>query len=356
MTAVDHPGTSGVAARRAALRTALADLPKVDLGVRPTPLEFLPRLTAHFGGPRLYAKRDDLAGGPLGGNKTRMLEFVLGKAVRDGVDTVVGGSAAQSNYSRQLAAACARLGLGCHLVLRRIRPDDDDPQGSLLLDHLYGAVIEFVGDDREAQTRRLSELAGVLERSGRVVYRAPQASEVDKPLHAAAYASAAVEALDQADEAGIEPSHVYVSSLDTTHAGLLLGLRASGSTARLRAISPNERAIFADRTIEEEVVRLVAEAAQLLGLEQRVTTADVDVSSDYVGERYGALTTDAMAAMRLFARLEAIVVDPVYSAKAAAALVDDIERGRLGADDVVVFWHTGGLPAVFAYAPELVLS
>lgn len=354
MSVTQHSSSS--AARRATVRDALSRLPRVDLGVTPTPLEFLERLTARFGGPRIYAKRDDLAGGPVGGNKTRMLEFVLGKAVRDGADTVVGGSAAQSNYSRQLAAACARLGLQCHLVLRRLRPDDDNPQGSLLLDHLYGADIELVSDDRELQTRRLVELAQELEHRGRVVYRAPQASENDKPLHAAAYASAAVEFLDQAAVAGVEPTHVYVSTLDTTHAGLLLGLRAAGSSAALRAVSPNERTIFADRTIEAEVARLVTAAAELLGLPERVEAADVDVTSDFVGERYGALTPAAMSAMKLFARLQAIILDPVYSAKAAAALVHDLESGRLGADDQVVFWHTGGLPAVFAYARELVVT
>ncbi|WP_116995518.1 pyridoxal-phosphate dependent enzyme [Desertimonas flava] len=338
------------------MRTALARLPRVDLGVTVTPCEHLSRLSAHLGGPDVYIKRDDLAGGPLGGNKTRMLEYVLGKAIADGADTVVGGSAAQSNYSRQLAAACARLGLECHLVLRRIRPSDDVLQGSLLLDRLYGAVVEMIGDDRTGQTSRLVELAAELERRGRVVYRAPQASDRDKPLHAAAYASGALELLDQTAAAGVDVTHVYVSSLDTTHAGLLLGLRSGGSAATLRAISPNERAIFPDRTIEEEVARLATEAARLLGVSDRIVPIDVDTSTDFVGERYGAITEEAMEAMRLFARTEAIVLDPVYSAKAAAALVADIRSGRLGPDDTVVFWHTGGLPAVFAYADELVVE
>ena len=195
-----------------------------------------------------------------------MLEYVLGKAIAEGATAVVGGSAAQSNYSRQLAASCARLGSDCHLVLRQVRTGDERLQGSLLLDHLYGATIELVGDDRAAQIHRLTERADALEREGAVVYRAPQASEVDKPLHAAAYAGAAVEMLEQAAAAGIAPTHLYVSSLDTTHAGLLLGLKAAGSEIEVRAISPNERAIFADRDIEDEVARLVTAAGRLLGL------------------------------------------------------------------------------------------
>lgn len=338
---------------RATLRTALGRLPRVDLGVRKTPFEPLDRLSAALGGPQIYIKRDDLAGGPFGGNKTRMLEYVLAKALADGATAVVGGSAAQSNYSRQLAAGCARLGLACHLVLRAIREQDHHPQGSLLLDHLYGAEIHLVHDDREYQTRRLNDLANELEAAGEVVYRAPQASEADKPLHAAAYASGALELLDQAAAAGVELSHLYVSSLDTTHAGLLLGMRATGSQIAVRAISPNEPAIFADRTIEQEVARLAVAAAGLLGLPISLGEGDVDTSTSHVGERYGALTTGAVEALQLFARTEAIILDPVYSAKAAAALVADVRTGVLAADDRVVFWHTGGTAALFAYADEI---
>ena len=162
------------------------------------------------------------------------------------------------------SAGCARATNGCRV--------------SLLLDHLYGATIELVGDDRAAQIDRLTNVPTHSNARGAVVYRAPQASEVDKPLHAAAYAGAAVEMLEQAPATGIDPTHVYCSSLDTTHAGLLLGLRAAGSTIELRAISPNERAIFADRTIEDEVARLVTAAGHLLGLAVSITAAErVDI-------------------------------------------------------------------------------
>jgi 1-aminocyclopropane-1-carboxylate deaminase/D-cysteine desulfhydrase-like pyridoxal-dependent ACC family enzyme len=343
----------GGATTHEAIRNALTAIPKIDLGVGITPLEHLPRLSRELGGPKIFIKRDDIAGGPLGGNKTRMLEYVMAKAIAAGSTAVVGGSAVQSNYSRQLAAACARLGLDCHLVLRQIRPEDEQVQGSLLLDYLYGAKVHLVHDDRDLQTRRLNELAESLERGGDVVYRAPQASEADKPLHALAYVDAALELIEQAADAGFQPTHVYVSSLDTTHAGMLLGLRAGAPDATLHAISPNESAIFPDRTIADEVARLATACAAMLGVSMSVAPSTVQTCTSFVGERYGAVTPGALAAMRLFARSEAIVLDPVYSAKAAAALIEDVRTGELGKDDVVVFWHTGGMPAVFAYAAEI---
>ena len=341
-------------ARVSVVRERAAALPRVDLGVRRTPLEELPRLSSALGGPRVFVKRDDLAGGPLGGNKTRMLQWVLAKALRDGADCVVGGSAVQSNYSRQLAAGCVRSGLECHLVLRRVRGERDERiEGSLLLDLLYGARVTFVDDDRGAQIGAQLALADRLRAEGHAVYLAPTASDADKALHAVAYADAAAEMLEQSEELGIAPSAIVVSTLDTTHAGLLLGLRASGSGVALHAISPNERAIFPDHSIEEEVARVATEAAALLGLGVRLGASDVDTSTEHVGSGYGAVTEPANAAIRLFAETEALALDPVYTAKAAAALVAGCRAGRWGRDDVVVFWHTGGLPALFAYADLL---
>ena len=200
-------GASG----EAVLRARIEALPRIDLGVSTTPLVHLPRLSAALGGPRIHIKRDDLAGGPQGGNKTRMLEFVLAKATAEGADTVVGGSAVQSNYSRQLAAACARMGLDCHLVLRKVRGSRDERiEGSLLLDLLYGAHVQFVEDDRGLQLERQLGLGGQLSAEGRRVYYAPIASDVDKPLHAVAYAAAALELLDQLRTARIDLSLIHI--------------------------------------------------------------------------------------------------------------------------------------------------
>ncbi|HUG37053.1 MAG TPA: pyridoxal-phosphate dependent enzyme, partial [Candidatus Limnocylindrales bacterium] len=182
------------------------------------------------------------------------------------------------------------------------------------------------------------------------------ASDADKALHAVAYADAASELLEQCEELGVAPAAVVVSTLDTTHAGLLLGLRASGAAMGLHAISPNEPAIFSDRSIEEEVARVANGAADLLGLDVRLDASDVDTSTEHVGAGYGAVTGAANAAIGLFAATEALALDPVYTAKAAAALVADCREARWGRDDVVVFWHTGGLPALFAYADRLGLT
>jgi 1-aminocyclopropane-1-carboxylate deaminase/D-cysteine desulfhydrase-like pyridoxal-dependent ACC family enzyme len=347
----------GDAGRAADLRERARALPRIDLGVEPTPLQELPRLSAELGGPRILVKRDDLAGGPLGGNKTRMLEWVLAKAIADGADCVVGGSAVQSNYSRQLAAACARTGVECHLVLRRVRGERDARvEGSLLLDLLYGAAVTFVEDDREAQIGAQLALAEALSREGRRVYLAPTASDADKALHAVAYADAATELLEQCRQAGVAPSAVVVSTLDTTHAGLLLGLRASGSSAALLAISPNERSIFPDRTIEQEVADLAERAGRIVGLARQVDPGEVDTRTDWVGPAYGAVTPEATSAIRRFASTEALALDPVYTGKAAAALVDLVAAGTWASSEAVVFWHTGGLPGLFAYSDLLGLE
>jgi 1-aminocyclopropane-1-carboxylate deaminase/D-cysteine desulfhydrase-like pyridoxal-dependent ACC family enzyme len=229
-------------------------------------------------------------------------------------------------------------------------------EGSLLLDLLYGARVTFVTDDRVAQREAQLAVAERLREEGRRVYLAPTASDADKELHAVAYVDAAVELLEQCLEMDVDPVAIVVSTLDTTHAGLLLGLRASGSSIGLRAISPNEPGIFPDRSIEAEVSRVANAAAGLLGLETRLEPEEVDTSTDQVGAAYGAVTAEANAAIALFARTEALALDPVYTAKAAAGLVDLVRRGTWRAADEVVFWHTGGLPALFAYADRLDLT
>jgi len=340
-----------------AVREAIGRLPRVPLAHLPTPLEDAPRLTAALGGPRILIKRDDMTGMALGGNKTRMFEYVLAKALADGADTVVAGAAVQSNYARQLAAGCARLGLACHLVLRRTRgAADDQIQGSLLLDLVVGAHVDLVDGSREDQMEALRAVAARERGRGRSVYLALIADERDKWLQAAAYVSGYLEMLDQATARGIAVDHIYAATLEATHGGLMVGILGCNSPTRLRAISPNEASVWPGRTIEEEVARVANEVADNLGIPLGVTPADVDITTRYAGERYGAVTPDALAALRLFGRTEALILDPVYTAKGAAGLIDEIRQGRVGAGETVVFWHTGGAPALFAYAAELGFS
>lgn len=350
---VDVDAVTTVARRRKQVTDALAKLPRAELAITPTPLQAAPRLGKRLGNRPIYVKRDDMTGLAFGGNKVRMLEYVLGKAIAAGCDTVIGGSASQSNYSRVLAGACAKLGLECHLVLRRMDGrGDDSPQGSLLLDLLYGAHVELIDDDRVLQVDTLTALGDRLETEGRVVYRALQASEVDKTMHALPYIAAAFELLDQLEALDVEVARIYICSLDTTHAGLLLGLRAAGSDIEVVGVSPYEGALWNDRTAEEEVARIANEAAMMLGLDVAVDPADVTTTFEFAGA-YGKLTEAGVSATHLFARTEGLMLDPIYTMKAAAAMVSDHEGGVMPGGSIV-FWHTGGTPAVFAYAAELV--
>lgn len=338
--------------RRKQVTDALDAMPRADLAITPTPLQPAPRLGQRLGDRSIYIKRDDMTGLAFGGNKVRMLEYVLGKAIAAGCDTVIGGSASQSNYSRVLAGSCAKLGLECHLVLRRMEGRNDDaPQGSLLLDQLYGAHVELVDDDRDLQVDTLTALGDRLEAEGRVVYRALQASEADKTMHALPYLEAAFEFLDQIEAEGVDVARIYICSLDTTHAGLLLGLRAAGSEIEVIGVSPYADGMWADRTAEEEVARLANEAAEMLDLDISIDPADVRTTFEFAGT-YGQVTEGGVHATHLFAQTEGLMLDPIYTMKAAAALVSDHHTGDLP-DGPVVFWHTGGTPAVFAYAAEL---
>lgn len=345
----------------AELRAAIEAIPRVPLAQLPTPLEELPRLRAALaretpGGraPRIFVKRDDQTGLALGGNKTRMFEFVIASALEQGADVVVGGAAVNSNYARQLAAACAKVGLECHLILRRVRGERDrEIQGALLLDLIVGAKVQLIEDDRAAQTAALNALAGRLERNGRRVFRALLASEESKWLQSLAYVDAVLELAAQAREAGITIDRIYAATLEATHAGIRLGLTALGSPVRFLAVSPNEASIWPGRTVAEETARAANEVAEWIGIPTRLDPADVELTMDYVGEAYGAVTPGGQEAIRLFGATEALLLDPVYTAKAAAALIDHVRRGLIGPDETVVFWHTGGLPAIFAYAAEL---
>lgn len=338
----------------AALRTAIDRLPRVRLAHLPTPLEDLPRLSAALGGPRILVKRDDQTGLALGGNKTRMFEFVIASALASGADVVVGGAAVHSNYARQLAAACAKVGLECHLVLRRVRGDRDrEIQGALLLDLIVGAHVQLIEDDRALQTRALNELADGFERAGRRVFRALLASEESKWLQSLAYVDAILELIGQARAMAIDIDWIYAPTLEATHAGLRLGLTALGSSIRLLAVSPNEASVWPGRTVAEETARAANEVAERIGIPTRLDPVDVELTMDYVGEAYGAVTPGGREAIRLFGSTEALLLDPVYTAKAGAALIDHVRRGVIGPAETIVFWHTGGLPAIFAYAGEL---
>lgn len=308
--------------------------PREPLGFYPTPLHPLPRLSAHLGGPRLWIKRDDLTGFALGGNKVRKLEFYLGEARAVGADVLLTTGGHQSNHARITAAAAARAGLDCVLVLSGGEPAA--LTGNLALDRLFGAELRFVRD-RTERASTLAALAEELRRQGRRPLPIPLGGST--PLGALGYVEAACEAAAQLAALGVQPAAlVHGSSSGGTQAGLLVGGRAADLGARVIGVSADETR--ADLT--RMVAGIVGPLADLAGVAAPPAEA-VEVLDGYVGEGYGIPTPDSEEATRLFARLEGIPLDPTYSAKAAAGLIDLVRRGAFRADDVVCFWHTGGM-------------
>jgi L-cysteate sulfo-lyase len=344
-------GTTSSAAR-AALQARIDAEPRLRLAHLPTPLEACPRLSAALGGPEIWLKRDDLTGLAFGGNKTRQLEFVFAEVLAEGADTVVAGAYTQSNWCRQMTAAASKLGLEVSLVLLH---GEKGPalQGNLLLDRLMGAEVTVVDlDSMERLTPLLEAKAEELERAGRRPYiLAPFA--VDRlALGAIGYVNAALELDAQLDEAGIDPDWLYLCGANMTPAGMALGLRALGRRTRLVNVAPirwsEPRAL--------DIARIANATAKRLGLDIEIAPGQIESHDDYIGERYGVVTEGGREAMQLLARTEAVILDPVYSSKAMAGLIDHIRKGRIGRGETVVFLHTGGTPALFAYAADLGLG
>jgi 1-aminocyclopropane-1-carboxylate deaminase/D-cysteine desulfhydrase-like pyridoxal-dependent ACC family enzyme len=329
------------------LRQQAARLPRVPLAHLPTPLEEVARFAKRLAGPRLFIKRDDCTGMLLGGNKTRHNEFLMAEALRQKADIVVWGAGVQSNNCRQTAAACNKLGLDCVLYLTRA-VHNDDIQGNLLLDHLMGAEVHIVDEPMgPALDDLLLAKAAELKRAGRKPFVWDRVT--GRPLAAVSYALCLAEILDELRGQGIEAKAVYAAAAGATGAGLALGKAVLGWPGKIRLLCP----IHWPWDTPADLADVATAAAALLALPHRLSAADIDVRTDYVGPRYGAITAAGREALGLLARTEGILLDPVYTAKAMVGLIDDVKHGRLTAEDTAVFIHTGGTPAVFAYRDEL---
>jgi 1-aminocyclopropane-1-carboxylate deaminase/D-cysteine desulfhydrase-like pyridoxal-dependent ACC family enzyme len=331
------------------IRAAAARLPRVRLAHLPTPLEEVPRFAARLGGDvRIFIKRDDCTGLLLGGNKVRHNEFLMGDALSLGADVIVWGASVQSNNCRQTAAACAKLGLDCHLFLCK-GSSSTEPQGNLLLDYLVGAKVEFtqakLGPELYAL---LKDRAKVLQKAGRKPYFFDPSRVV--PLAAVSYALCMAEIAEQLAELGLSPDGIYVASAGATGAGVALGRRLLGWVCPTRLICP----MTWPWDIPTAIARDASTAAQLMGLPHRLGVADVDADESYIPPGYGLPSVASRNALKLLATTEAILLDHVYTAKAMAALIDDVQAGKYPSGSVLVFIHTGGIPAIFAN-PELVL-
>ncbi len=325
----------------------LARFPRVKLCQAPTPLERLPRLTAALGGPDIWMKRDDLTGMGGGGNKVRKLEFLAGAALAAGADHLVTQGAVQSNHVRQTAAVAAKLGMACTAVLEH-RIDTNDSaylnSGNVLLDRLMDTHIEHRPGGTDMQAA-IEEVGARLQEGGAKPYLIPGGGS--NAVGALGYAAVALELLVQANEMGLKIDRlVHATGSAGTQAGLVAGLHAMSSPVRVLGIgvrAPKDRQ-------EANVLRLAQATAEHMGLDRPVPATAVEANCDYVGAGYGIPTPGMIEAVRMLARMEGIFLDPVYSGKGMAGLIDLIRRGTFTAGQTVVFLHTGGAQGLFGYA------
>ncbi|MDW4550190.1 D-cysteine desulfhydrase [Defluviimonas sp. D31] len=324
----------------------LARFPRHFLAHLPTPLERLDRLTKELGGPEIWIKRDDCTGLSTGGNKTRKLEFLMAEAEAQGAELVMTQGATQSNHARQTAAFAAKLGMKCHILLEDRTGSNDanyNNNGNVLLDHLHGATTEKRpgGGDMNAE---MEAVADRLRAEGKKVYTIPGGGS--NATGALGYVNCAFEILQQANAGGLKIDHiVHATGSAGTQAGLITGLKAMNAQIPLlgigvRAPKPKQ---------EENVFNLACATAEKLGCAGVVKREDVVANTDYVGAGYGIPTESGLEAIRMFAELEAILLDPVYSSKGAAGFIDLIRKGHFKKGERVVFLHTGGAAGLFGY-------
>jgi len=329
------------------LRSAVERIPRVSLAHLPTPLERLDRFSAAIGGPRIWIKRDDCTGLAFGGNKARHNEFVLADAVAKKAEMLVWGGGLQSNNCRQTAASCAKLGIQCHLVLSGTAKDT--LQGNPLLDHLLGASFEIVhARVGHAVDDLVEQRAEAFRQKGMRVYSWDR--KVVKPLAAISYILVLTEIIEQLAGEDLRPTHVYGCSAGSTGSGLELAKARLDLELPIRHICP----IRWPWDVPLDMSEIANDSAELLGWDTRIDPANIDTCEEFVGPDYGVVTAGGLEAIELLARSEGILLDPSYTGKAMAGLIEDIRQGKLDSDDVVVFVHTGGTPALFAYRDELV--
>ncbi len=324
----------------------LAKFPRIRCGHFPTPLEPMENLTKHLGGPKLWIKRDDCTGLSTGGNKTRKLEFLMAEAIAQKTDTVVTQGATQSNHARQTAAIAAKLGLACHILLEDRTGYADEAytlSGNVLLDQLHGASISKRPGGADMQ-KEMEILAEDLKKTGKRPYVIPGGGS--NPVGALGYVNAALELLAQATEMGLKIDHVvHATGSAGTQAGLVAGLAMLNSQIPVLGIgvrAPKDRQ-------EANVFALAEKTCAHVGVPGAVKREHVVANCDYVGQGYGLPTEGMVEALKLVAKLEGILLDPVYSGKGMAGLIDLIKKGHFKKDETVVFLHTGGAVGLFGY-------
>ena len=324
----------------------LAKFPRIRITHGPTALEPMHRLTAALGGPQLWIKRDDCTGLATGGNKTRKLEYLVADAVQHGADTLITQGATQSNHARQTAAIAAKMGMECHIILEDrtgYRHADYQHSGNVFLDHLYGAHVSEVPGNT-AMDAAMEDLAAQLRAKGRKTYIIPGGGS--NALGALGYVTAALELADQAMNMGLNIDElVHATGSAGTQAGLVVGME--GARTQIPVLGIGVRAPRQPQ--EDKVFMLAQQTADLLGVSGSVSRDKVVANCDYIGDGYGIPTPGMMEAVTMLARLEGILLDPVYSGKGMAGLIDLVRTGHYRKGQNIVFLHTGGAVGLYGY-------
>jgi len=332
----------------------LESFPRVKLAHVPTPVEKMPNLAQVLHVSHLYVKRDDCTGLAFGGNKARQLEYYFGEALDLGADTVLITGAVQSNYARMTAAAASRLGLKCHIQLEARVPETDDlyqTSGNVLLDRLMGAELHYYpeGEDEQGADKGLEDIAQDLRNKGAkpyVIHLGPG----HPPLGALGYIDAAIELSGQIEEKGLKVDEIVIpTGSGLTHAGLLFGLRTLGNPVRITGNCHRRDA----GQQKKRIAGVLGDIAELLTVPNPTKEEDIVLFDGIMAPGYGQLNDATREAILLAAQNEALFCDPVYSGKAMAGMIALIRQGQIDRDAKILFWHTGGQPAIFAYGNKL---
>jgi len=328
------------------LDQALTQFARFPLAHLPTPLEPLTKLSQELGGPKLYIKRDDCTGLAFGGNKTRKLEFLLGEALANGITTIVTEGGIQSNHVRQSAAAAVRAGLECVLVLddKVGWPDPAYPGGgNRFLDSLLGAEIHFC-DAGESRQTRIETTLDELKQHGRNPCFIPTGGS--NAVGGLGYVQCAFELIQQIQEQSLTVNHVVLASgSGGTQGGFIAGLHAADSNIQCLGIDIDKDIPY----VRKNVARVALGTCELLQCNLTLLENKIELLEGYAEPGYGRPNPKTIEAIKMLAQLEGIILDPVYSGKAMAGLIDQVHKGRYKKDDTVVFIHTGGAPALFTY-------
>lgn len=323
-------------------------MPHKKLGFFPTPLHKLENLTKYFGGPQIYIKRDDMTGLAFGGNKTRKLEFLIGDALANNCDCVITGGAAQSNHCRQTAAAAAMSGLECHLALRG--EETNEYAGNLLLDKLFNAKIHWSTEFRKGENIPL--IAQQLMMEGKRPYIIPYGGS--NRVGALGYVEAVNELQKQTKELDLSISSVvFASSSGGTHAGLIAGKALYDCASKIIGVQI-DKGEAGDKPYDLHITDLANELSDELEIGKTFTFNDVILRDEFIENDYGVVGELERRAIKLLAEKEGLLIDPVYTGRVFGGLIRMIEKKEFSNDENILFWHTGGTPALFSYSSELI--